>query len=329
MASRVHNQYTYQQPYPKKKKKKHRRKNTGQFWVNATAFLVVSSLLLIALTICWKGVQFLWNGMESALDFLTPEDPVISIISTEPSEIEHRDKNAPVFFGVHNFTVYQGDTISYMSGIAATDDMDQNPTITVDSSSVDLSRAGEYTVIYTATDASGNTSQESATVTVMEKQAEFVDLDTIYAAADAKLDEIIRNNATMKQQVHDVYAWARIYLSYGGHSDRTDWLQTAYVMLTEGKGDCYGYWAVTKLLFERLEIPNIDVRKVKNTSDDTDHFWSLVSLDGGDTWYHFDSTPRVGEGDDFCLVTDAFIDAYSDSHKGSHNRDKSLYPETP
>ena len=109
MASRAHNQYTYQQPYPKKKKKKHRRKNTGQFWVNATAFLVVSSLLLIALTICWKGVQFLWNGMESALDFLTPEDPVISIISTEPSEIEHRDKNAPVLFGVHNFTVYQGD----------------------------------------------------------------------------------------------------------------------------------------------------------------------------------------------------------------------------
>ena len=100
-------------------------------------------------------------------------------------------------------------------------------------------------------------------------------------------------------------------------------------MLTEGKGDCYGFWAVTKLLFERLEIPNIDVQKVKNSADDTDHFWSLLSLDGGDTWYHFDSTPRYGDGDDFCLVTDAFIDAYSDSHEGSHNRDKSLYPETP
>ena len=327
MASRAHNQYTYQQPYPKKKKR-HRKRN-GQFWVNTTVFLIVAVLLLLVLTICWKGVQYLWNGMESILDFLMPEEPVISIISPQPTEAENRDKNAPVLFGVHNFTVYQGDTISYMSGIAATDDTDKNPTITVDSSSVDLSRPGEYTVTYTATDASGNTSQENATVTVMEKQEGFVDLDTIYAAADAKLDEIIRDNATIKQQVHDVYAWARIYLSYGGHSDRTDWCQAAYVMLTEGKGDCYGYWAVTKLLFERLEIPNIDVRKVKNSSDDTDHFWSLVSLDGGDTWYHFDSTPRAGEGDDFCLVTDAFIDAYSDSHKGSHNRDKSLYPKTP
>lgn len=327
MASRVHNQYTVQQSYPKKKKC--HRKGNGQSWVNTTAFLVVAALLLLVLTICWKGVQFLWNGMERAFDFLTPEDPVVTIVRTELSEAEHRDQSAPVLCGVHHFTVYQGDTISYMSGITATDDTDQNPTITVDSSGVDLSCPGEYTVIYTATDASGNTSQEKATVTVMEKQEGFVDLETIYAAADAKLEEIIRDNATMKQQVHDIYAWARIYLSYGGHSDRTDWCQAAYVMLTDGRGDCYGYWAVTKLLFERLGIPNIDVRKIRNSANDSDHFWSLVSLDGGDTWYHFDSTPRAGAGDNFCLVTDAFLDAYSDSHKGSHNRDKSLYPATP
>ena len=42
-----------------------------------------------------------------------------------------------------------------------------------------------------------------------------------------------------------------------------------------------------------------------------------------------DTTPRVGEGDDFCLVTDAFLDAYSDTHDKCHNRDKSLYPATP
>lgn len=327
MASRAHSQYANQQHYSKKRRR--RRKRKDQFMVNAIAYLVVAALLLGALTICWKGVQFLWNGMENVLEFLTPENPVISITGTEPAATENRDCEAPVLSGIHNFTIYQGDTISYMSGITATDDTDANPSITVDNSSVDLSRPGEYQIVYTATDASGNTSQEKATVTIMEKPEGFVDLDTIYAAADAKLDEIIRDNATMKQQVHDIYAWARLNLSYGGHSDRTDWRQTAYVMLTEGKGDCYGFWAVTKLLFERLEIPNIDVQKVKNSADDTDHFWSLLSLDGGETWYHFDSTPRAGEGDDFCLVTDAFIDAYSDSHKGSHNRDKSLYPETP
>lgn len=263
------------------------------------------------------------------LSFLTPDDPIISIIDTNPAESTSADRDAPTLSGIHDFTVYQGDAISYMSGITATDETDPSPVITVDSSTVDLSKPGEYEVLYTAKDASGNTATATAIVCVLAKEEGFATLDTIYAAADAKLDEIIRENATKKEQVHDIYAWARIYLSYGGHSDRTDWRQTAYVMLTEGKGDCFGYYAVTKLLFERLEIPNIDVRKVKNSADDTDHFWSLVSLDGGDTWYHFDSTPRVGEGDDFCLVTDAFIDAYSNSHKGSHNRDKSLYPETP
>ena len=52
-------------------------------------------------------------------------------------------------------------------------------------------------------------------------------------------------------------------------------------------------------------------------------------MDGGSTYYHLDTTPRLGEGDDFCLVTDAFLDAYSDTHSGSHNRDKALYPKTP
>lgn len=327
MATRAENQYQYTKLYPKKKKRRRRRKE--RFYVNVTAYLIIAVLLLVAGTLCWKGIQVVWNGVEDVLEFMTPDDSVISILDTAPPESTSGDRIAPVLSGIHDFMIYQGDTISYMSGISATDEEDANPTITVDNSLVDLSQAGEYQVIYTAADASGNTSQATAVVTVLEKEDGFVDLDTIYAIADAKLDEIIRDNATMKQQVHDIYAWARLNLSYGGHSDRTDWRQTAYVMLTEGKGDCYGFWAVTKLLFERLEIPNIDVRKVKNSADDTDHFWSLVSLDDGETWYHFDSTPRYGDGDDFCLVTDAFIDAYSDSHDGSHNRDKSLYPATP
>lgn len=153
--------------------------------------------------------------------------------------------------------------------------------------------------------------------------------DPVDAAADALLDTLIQDGATAEEQVHAIYQWARSSLSYGGHSDRTDWRQTAYTMLTEYRGDCYGYFAVTKLLFDRLGIPNIDVRKVKNAPDDSDHFWSMVSVDGGKTWYHFDATPRVGEGDDFCLVTDGFLDAYSEEHKGSHNRDRSLYPATP
>ena len=118
------------------------------------------------------------------------------------------------------------------------------------------------------------------------------------------------------------------HLWYSDSSDKSDYLQGAYVMMTERSGDCFNYFALSKLMFERLGIDNIDVRKVKNYEGDADHFWSLVSLDGGETWYHFDCTPRIGGGD-FCLITDAELDAYSVSHKNSHNRDKSLYPATP
>ena len=320
----ANSEYPYYRQPSRPVKRKHRARGRLFLWVATLVLPVV--LLLFFGNYLWDGILLLRDSFLEVYCAFVPgeEGPTISFTYPEPM-----DTTAPILQGIHDFAVYQGDTISYMSGITATDDADADPTVTVDSSDVDLSQPGNYTVIYTATDASGNTSREAATVTVMEKQEGFVDLDTIYAAADAKLKEIIRENATMKQQIHDVYAWARLNLSYGGHSDRTDWLQTAYGMLTEGRGDCYGFWAVTKLLFERLEIPNIDVRKVRNSAEDTDHFWSLLSLDGGVTWYHFDSTPRYGDGDDFCLVTDAFIDAYSDSHEGSHNRDKSLYPETP
>lgn len=309
--------------------KKHRRKRKEPIWVNVVTCMILAAFLVVAGVACGKGLQLLWSGVENVLDILISEKPVDAILGGGTSESESGDRTAPVLSGVHDFILYQGDTIAYMSGVTASDDIDANPRVAVDSSSVDLTCPGVYPVLYTATDSSGNSTRESATVTVLEKLEGYVELDDIYAAADAKLEQILGDNTTRSGQVRDVYAWARLNLSYGGHSDRADWLQTAYEMLTVGKGDCFGYWAVTKLLFERLEIPNIDVQKVKNAPEDTEHFWSMVSLDGGQTWYHFDSTPRYGEGDDFCLVTDAFLDAYSESHEGSHNRDKSLYPETP
>ena len=239
------------------------------------------------------------------------------------------DTQAPVLSGVKPVTVYLGSAVAYRSGVTVTDDLDPAPTFQVDSSEVDLDTVGKYKVIYTATDASGNEASKETTVTVIEKKANAADLDTIYAAADSILDQIIKDGMSKRQQVVAIYNWARTSLGYSGHSDKSDYLQGAYVMMTKKSGDCFNYYAVTKLLLDRLGIDNIDVRKVKNHSADSDHFWSLVSLDDGKTWYHFDSTPRVGNGDDFCLVTDAFLDAYSEKHDNCHNRDKSLYPATP
>lgn len=296
----------YQPRYqaPRKKRRRRRRGRSYRGICNVLLLLLASALFITAGKMFAGGVQ---NNTPAGSG----------------------DKTPPQIAGVHDFTVYEGDTVTYRDGITVTDDTDEDPKLTVDAAEVNLSRAGTYPVTYTAQDAAGNAASETASVTVLAKREGYADLDTIFAAVDQKLTAILSRDDEPLQQVKAIYSWARTGLSYSGHTDKSDLYQAAYSMLTGGRGDCYGYYAVTKLMFDRLGIPNIDVRKVKTSADDSDHYWSLVSVDGGETYYHFDATPRVGDGDNFCLVTDAFLDAYSNANKGSHNRDKSLYPATP
>jgi len=261
-------------------------------------------------------------------------DPAFALVLGEPEEttvttLSPRDTQPPRIQGTRDFLVYQGDTIGYLEGVSAVDDMDADPQLLADSDQVDLSRPGVYTVTYEAADDAGNICTVDVTVTVLEKKAGYADLESIYTLADDLLVLILENADTVQQQVEAIYRWARSDIRYAGHSDRTDWRQTAYTVIRTGEGDCFGFFAATKLMFERLGIPNIDVQKVRNSDDDSDHFWSLVSIDGGENYYHFDATPRYGSGDNFCLVTDAFLNAYSEDNKGSHNRDTSAYPATP
>lgn len=318
-----------------KRKGHYSRKQSSQMNSILKVLLIIAAVLFIVLVIVENtglAAPADPTGDESSIQGgqQTPEtDPPKETEETVPPTTVSSDAVPPVISGVKDLQVYLGDAVSYRSGVTVSDETDPNPVLSIDSTGVDLSAVGTYQVVYTATDASGNTASETATVTIMEKQAGYADLDTIYSMADEVISQIITPDMTTRQQVRAIYNFARSSFGYSGHSDKSDWRQGAYVMLTTKQGDCFNYYAVCKLLFERLEIPNIDVRKVKNYDGDSDHFWSLVSIDGGENYYHFDSTPRVGDGDNFCLVTDAFLDAYSAKHKNCHNRDKSLYPATP
>ena len=250
--------------------------------------------------------------------------------TTVPTTVTVTDDNTPpTILGIHNISLYLGTAASYRSGVEVQDDKDNAPTLEVDSSKVDLSTPGTYPLVYIARDMTGNETRIEVTVTVAEKPETYVEADAINAKADELLKKIVTDDMTAEAKVRAIYSYVRSHYTYSGHSDKTDWMQGAYVMMEGGEGDCFNYFAITKLLLERSGIPNIDVRKVRNFEEDSDHYWSLVSVDGGKTYYHLDTTPRVGEGDDFCLVTDAFLDAYSDTHDKCHNRDKSLYPATP
>ncbi|MCD7809826.1 MAG: polysaccharide deacetylase family protein [Erysipelotrichaceae bacterium] len=83
-----------------------------------------------------------------------------------------KDTEAPTITGLKDITIYVNGTVNYMSGISAIDNHDINPTVTVDSDSVDTSKAGTYNVTYTVTDKAGNKNTYTQKVTVKEKPVE-------------------------------------------------------------------------------------------------------------------------------------------------------------
>ncbi len=238
------------------------------------------------------------------------------------------DNTPPTITGTKDITVYQGDAVKYMKDVTVWDSQDDKPELLVDKSQVNLNTPGAYTVTYTATDKAGNSTSVTVKLTVLEKLPEYVSYEEIMAEVDKVLADIIKDNMDTKQKAYQVYYWIRTNCTYADGSDKHDWMQAGYKMLMDRKGDCFNFFGLTKLMLERLEIPNIDVHKVKNHENDSNHYWSLVSVDGGETYYHLDTTPRM-EFVNLFLQTDAFMDEYSAAHNGCFNRDKSLYPATP
>ena len=240
-----------------------------------------------------------------------------------------KDEQAPELLGVRPLSVFAGGTIAYRSNVIVTDDIDTAPTLTVDSSQVDLSTPGEYKVVYTATDGAGNSASMETTVTVGEKPSNYVEESVIYEAADERIAKIIRDDMTTKQKVQAVYKWVMGECWYDNNTDKTDWMQAAYRMLNEGCGDCFGYYAVSRLLFDRLGIPNLTVQRLGTAKRSTTHYWNMVSIDGGETYYHFDSCPHPKPYMDTCLFTDAELEWYNQRVVDYYLYDKSLYPATP
>ena len=175
-------------------------------------------------------------------------------VATEPP-----DTLPPVIVGVHDWVIYQGDDL-------------------------DTDTPGVYTVLYCAHDKANNPAVAEATVTVLEKKEGYASLEQINEMADNLLSQIVTGDMDMTDQIKAIYNWARSSISYSGHSDKSDWYQAAWTAMTGRSGDCFNYFAVCKLFFERLGIPNIDVVKVRNSEDDSDHFWSMVRIDGGESW---------------------------------------------
>ena len=291
--------------------------------------ILVLAVILVALLVAMEDI--LGTVTQPTSGESTPSSSTPG--SSTPSSSVVTDLIAPQIVGAKDLEVYVGGTVSYKSGVSVTDDIDAKPALKIDNSKVDLNTPGIYEVTYTAIDASGNSTSVTVKLTVKAKPAGFVEPEVIYAKADAILAQFITDDMTDREKAEAVYVWTRrsVHLTYGSAPkgfvhEEADWLQTAYQLINRDvvKGDCYFFFAAQKLLLQRLNIPTIDCEKIYD--GDSRHYWLLVSVDGGKSYYHFDNVWSK----QLCLVTDAELDAFSVAvDSNPFNRDKSKYPATP
>lgn len=245
---------------------------------------------------------------------------VVNIEDNEPPKIE----------GAKDQTVFIGDKVSYKRGVKVTDNIDEEVDLVVDSSSVNLKEPGSYSVIYKATDSAGNTATKTIKVEVQEiieeEPEETTEEDPLRVELNELLDEVLVNiineDMTQREQAKAIYNWARYNIAYVNTSDKSDVVKAAIQGIKKKSGDCFIYFATAQELLNRANIENQGVVKTGGG-----HYWSMINL--GDGWYHFDTTPRVGDDDYFFMLTDAQLEKYSKKHKNSHVWDRDKYPATP
>lgn len=235
------------------------------------------------------------------------------------------DTEPPVIDGVAPLTGFIGEPISYKSALTVTDNCVKDMDIEVDNSKVDTKKEGTYDVIYTAVDRAGNKTEASTTITIKEKPENYITPEEVLEEADAVLKEITTEDMTLKEKAKAIYDWNRSEIGYVSTSEKDSWTNGAHQGFTEKSGDCFIFYSTAKALLTQAGIPNLDV--VKSDTSHSRHYWSLI--DCGDGWYHFDTTPRQGGGDDFFMKTDDEILEYSRNNRDSHVFDQSLYPATP
>jgi len=242
----------------------------------------------------------LWSpGTYSIQYALTDPSAVVLASAKTKLTVLYYDGEPPVIEGAVDLTVEQGGTIAYREGVTATDNIDGSLPLTVDSSAVDLNTPGTYQVTYIAVDANGNRTEVSVNVTVTAVEepepstnpenpnTPTVTEEQLYGLCDWILERITTPEMTQYEKAKAIYDYVLTSIKYVGTSDKSSWITGAYVGFSEGKGDCFNYFACSKALLTRAGIPNVDLTRVGGPSR---HYWQLVDV--GEGYYHFDACPH-------------------------------------
>ncbi len=239
---------------------------------------------------------------------------VVQIVDTTAPEIQAED-----------IELYVGETISYKKNAVVTDNADGEITLEIDNSNVNLNEPGEYTLVYTATDAAGNVAVKEIQIVVKSFSDKQRD-EEVDRLAEEVIGSLITENMSKWDSCYKLWNWCRTKIAWGYSEGERTIYAGAYEGLHDRKGDCYAYYATFMLFMEKLGIETMEVRRVGGNSN---HWWCLVNL--GDGWYHCDPSPRkTGHTYKCFMQTDEQVQDYTDyytDHPNYYVFDKELYPE--
>ncbi len=229
------------------------------------------------------------------------------------------DTVPPTINGVRDLVAYVGGSVSYLSGVTATDNCDAGVTLTVDTSAVNLKAADFYNVVYRATDAAGNVNEVTCKLSVYEEE---ITEQMLYNLIDPILDDILYDGMTTVQKLRAIYDYAHANISYVSTSDKSSWVRAAYNGLMSRTGDCFTYFALSKAMMERIGIQNMDIERLPEVAAMVNerHYWSIVNIgsQANPKWYHFDSCPIKGMPYSWgFLMTDTQLIQYSDKRENA------------
>ena len=235
-----------------------------------------------------------------------------------------RDSIAPVIEGTKNISAMIGDTIKYRDGVTVTDDIDKNPNLEIDTSKVDLKKAGTYVVTYRATDFTGNSTEVEIKLTLKKKPKTYVEPEKVETEAKKVLKKIIKSNMTDMEKAIQITWWVRYHLNYVGTADNSSWTRAAYDGLTKRRGNCYNFAMTAKALFDAAGIENMIIKREPYIYHP--HYWNYIKING--EWYHCDSTPRIKYNSYFFMYTTKELKNFWHNGWNGYNFKENKYPKS-
>ncbi len=196
--------------------------------------------------------------------------------SVEQTVYPGEETTAPVsarFSNLNTMEVAVGGAPDYLLGVEALDQEGRALPVSYDAGGVDTAQPGVYTVVYTATDAQGNTIRAERTVEVNHTQEDTED-SVAWLAGECGDDPL------------SVKCYIRDNINYSSNYGAGD---PVWYGINHGIGNCYVHALV---LQEVLEYKGYDTQLIWTT--DKTHYWVLVDLGG--CWRHIDATPGAAHG---------------------------------